>query len=504
VSGVSGANEFAREKVEEGGQAMSGIMNHIAQGQSMPVLLVDGIEHTPHLAGTLSLLERGVTVTIPFVQGEAQFASVEAWFRNHEVPHHLFAYSNNLRMSLFGCGWAGSHERHTAISSAEGTISVEEALMARWEGAFDEPLAIKEVRSEMDGLHEFARLTSITRDIETTGEGWTLNNKLLITVDARDGMEWTQGEATMVIATSWKEEGGRDLHVLDKATLTSTFETPRPFRQHLAEQRKFVALLSLIFGKPVSFRRHVVRDENLRTRTVDGSAHGYTSVELISSQTVRDYSTTTDEDDFKWPLTRMSLLSSETLTRWGESYEGWARFLLPTVSLLRFKSLFMENNLINAAMSFEAFGKHIVTSVDGEDVTYHHGRPATATYVLRGVKTLSIDWSAVAPDESAVARGITKFYNALKHPNNLEFPDSLETLILSEIAVGVIRLLALHTVMTAEEYAQVDLTQVFRRPFEYARQNNLRLTESGQFETIADDSSSSAATNSVPPGITLG
>ncbi len=464
------------------------MIGHLQVGQSLPVLLVDGVDDTPHLAGTLSLEERGVTVTVPYVQGETQFEAVEGWFRQHEVPSHLFAYSNDLRMSLFGCEWAGSHERHASVSSAEGRISVEEALMGHWEGAFDEPLLIKQVRSEMDGLYEFARLTSIARDVESTGEGRTLNNKLLITVEGVDGLEWKQGNATMRIATSWSENGGEDLVVVDKATLTSTFENPRPFIEHLSEQRKFVALLSLIFGKPISFRRHIVRDENLRTRTMDGATHGYTSVELISRQTVRDYSSPYDADDFKRPLTRMPLMTSETLTKWGESFDGWVRFLLPTTSLLRLKNLFMENNLINAAMSFEAFGKHIVDFAEGEGVTLkRNGDASTSTFVYRGIKTLGLGWDAVAPSEVALARGIANFYNGTKHSNSLEFPDTLQTLILSEIAVGAIRLLALHTVMTPDEYARVDLTQVFRRSFEYARQSNLRLNEEGEFVVVESE-----------------
>jgi hypothetical protein len=437
------------------------------------------VEDTPWVVGTLTLTERGVRVALPYIAHEDQFKTVSEWIEGKTPPENLSVHTNDLQMSLFGLRYGGDSQNLTH-GTAQGFIDVEEALMRQRDGNLHDPLLVEEVQSEIDGLIEWSRLSSVTSTFNSTGEGRTLRNTINYTLDGVEGLSWKQGDATLTISNSWQTRRSRGIQIDDRGVLVSTFDEPRPFKDHLAEQRKLVALLSLIFGTTIAFRNHQIRDSRFAQKAMDGTVHGFPHVELISRQTVRDYASEKPSDeDLRFPLIRMSDLTPETLKKWGESYESLARFLLPVVGLLRVRNLFVENAVINATMSLEAFGKDIVTLVDGEKVTYWRNRPTTATYILRGIKTLSLPWESIAASEVGLARAIANNYNSIKHPDRGDFPDSFHTQILGQIATGIARLNTLKLVASEGEYVKVDTETIFRNPIELFKLNNLFIGADG-------------------------
>lgn len=446
------------------------------------------------MVGTLTLTEDGVDVAVPYLLDDPQFASVQQWFESKTAPSQLLAISTELRMSLFGSRFTHGPLSYSDFSTSEGRILVQEAVMKRWEGDFHAPLLVEEVKSEMDGLHEFSRLSSITRKAISTGEGRDRRNVIDYKVEGVDGLEWTQGQARMKISTSWLDHGGNDIAVRDRSVLTSKFDSPRSFREHLVEHRKFVSLLSIIYGKPIAFRQHDIRDTNVAMKTMDGTIHGHPWTELISRQTIADYSTERPERmELFYALIRMPQLSSKTLSRWGNEYDARSRFLIPLTGLLASRDGYVENTAINAAMSLEAFGKGIATLIDGEAATYDsRNRATTATYVFRGLRALGLSW-AIAHSDVGLARAIARNYNTIKHPKG-DFPDSLHTKVLGSISVGVARLLALQLVMTVEEYASVETSFPFREAIALAGNNGLFVEEDGTMRDARAASGQSAVT----------
>lgn len=456
------------------------VLSHLEVAAVLPVLLIDGVEGTPHVVGTLTLTETGVEVVIPYVPGAAEFAGAEGWFDQKSPPRNLTAASVDVRMALFGCSFHGVSQSFGSVSASEGRVSVEEALMRDFDGNSDDPLLIEEVQSEIDGLSKWSRLNSVTMTPESTGEGRTLRNVFTYRVEGVDGLIWKQGEATLEISTSPHGTSGEGVQITDRVVLTSKFKTSRPFEDHLAEQWKFVAFLSMMFGCPISFRKHEVRDGNVTLRTMDGVARHFPFTELISRQTVGDYSKIQpSKEELAFPIIRMPALTAETLTKWAENYDGWSRFLLPMVGLFRLRDNFIENRAISAAMSLEAYGKGIASPVMDEEVSYYRERPTLASYVFRALTALALPWSQVAVSEMGLARAIAKNYNGIKHPQD-EFPNSLETKILSDISVGIVRILALKLVTSPEEFARADTTQQFRQAFELARANKFEIDNDGK------------------------
>lgn len=411
---------------------------HLELGAVVPALFVDGVEATPWVVGTLTLTDTGVRVALPYLTQIDQFKTVSEWIDGETPPYNLLVESADLRMSLFGLSYSG-HSQNLVSGTALGLINVEEAVMQPRDGNPQDPLLIDQVKSEIDGLIEWSRLSSVAYTNSSTGQGMDLRNTITYTVKCADGLSWTQGDATLTVSTSWNGNHAPGIQVDDRGVLTSKFSEPRPFRDHLAEQRKFVAFLSVIFGAPISFRNHQIQDSRFTNQTIDGTVHGYPYVDLISRQTVREYATDKpSKDDLRFPLISMPSLSSTTLTKWGESYDSWARFLLPVVGVLRVRNLVVENVAINAAMSLEAFAKGIVTSTEGEAATYRDNRPVTATYIYRGIKALGLNWDSIAASDVGLARAIAKNYNSIKHPGNQDFPDAFNTRILAHISMGVV------------------------------------------------------------------
>lgn len=453
---------------------------HLELGAVVPALFVDGVEATPWVVGTLTLTDTGVRVALPYVTQLDQFETVSEWIDGETPPTNLLVESKDLRMSLFGLRYSG-HTQSLGSGTALGLIDVEEAVMKPRGGKLQDPLLIDRVKSEIDGLIEWSRLSSVAYTYSSTGQGMDLRNTLTYTVKSVDGLSWTQGDATLTISTSWDGDSERGIRVDDRGVLTSKFSKPRPFRDHLSEQRKFVAFLSVIFGAPISFRNHQIQDSRFSLQTIEGTVLGNQYVELISRQTVREYAVERpSKEDLRFPLISMPTLSPATLTKWGESYDSWARFLLPVVGVLRVRNLVVENVAINAAMSLEAFAKGIVTSAEGEAATYQRNRPVTATYIYRGIKALGLNWDSIAASEIGLARAIAKNYNSIKHPGNQDFPDAFHTRTLAQISMGVVRLNALKLVASEEEYSKADVSTVFREPTELFKLNDRFIDAEGR------------------------
>lgn len=453
---------------------------HLELGAVVPALFIDGFPETPWVVGTLTLTDSGVRVALPYVRKLDQFKTVNEWIDGETPPANLQVESMDLRMSLFGLRYSG-HSQNLGQGTGLGLIDVEEAVMQPRDGELQDPLLVEKVESEIDGLIEWSLLSSVTSSFSSMGEGRDYRNTFVYTVTTADGLAWKQGDVTLSISTSWDGDNNQGISVYDRGVLISTFDEPRAFKDHLAEQRKFVGFLSIMFGTPIAFRKHKIQDSRFTLKTMDGTVRGYPHVELISRQTIRDYATQKPSAaELRFPLINMPLLSPETLTKWGENYERWARFLLPAVGVLGMRDVIIENRAINSAMSLEAFAKGIVTSVAGESATYQNNRAVTATYIYRGLKNLGLNWEAIAVSEVGLARAIARNYNSIKHPGSQDFPDAFHTRTLTQISIGVNRLNALKLVASEEEYAKADVSSLFREAIDVFRLNNLYIDGDGR------------------------
>ncbi|WAH97789.1 hypothetical protein [Arthrobacter sp. MMS18-M83] len=456
-------------------------------GSSMSGLLVDGVDGTPWTAATLSVTDQGVQLTVPFVYGDSQFQEVSRWLDAEDGRTNLIFRSHELNVSLFGLRISSRQVQFGGVS--EGQLIADDAVMMHRDGAVADILSVEELRSEIDGLLEWSRLSSVKFVPTSLGERRERRNTVTATIEQAEGIEWNQSDAHMQVATSWQVRPSRGFQVDEFGALTTVFSDARPIKDHLHEQRKFVHLLSILFGHGMSFRRHEVRDKRFNNR-INGQVISEPFVDLITSSTFREtQSDKPSQKDLLYPMVFMGHLQPFHLAAWSKSYEQIGRALHPILEIFRSPNAVLENRAINAAMSLEALGKGLVSKVDGEEATYRNGRyPSTGTYVLR---CLSYANRPCKPEtlerQIAFARAIARNYNSIKHPGEIEFPEFLHTFMLSQLAVSIARYSIVRLTLGDDIYTNVDPDAPFQEAEGLLTANGLTMDSDGKISIVVPD-----------------
>lgn len=427
-------------------------MNRLEFDDSLSGLLLDGVQDTPYVGATLRFTGgSGMTVEVPYLSNRAvaQFGHVQAWFRDQSPPANMLLLVPDGAISLFDIGWSGHSENWGGQRASIGSLRPDLVVLGDRDGALWEPLVMGEMRSRIDGLNEWSRLSAVSSDRRTDDEGRVQSVTLLLRRD--DGITWQQGEATMSIRAGWfhsPEQDGyeRKTTVDDNVHIESKFSSgPMPFWEHFVEQRKVANLMVFLFGRPLSFREHKLRDDRFSSRMLDGRIHAHPLTEIISRHTYRDRRVEVpSKKELGHPIAHMAQIGVEGLTAWSEKYEQWERFILPSVSVLSRTGRFIEDVIISTSMSIEAAGSIIGERPD-ERATWSRGsKPTTATYVYRCLDLLDVRWPERIGSRVGLARAVANSYNAVKHYDRGEFPDHDESYVVSEVNQMIVRLLAIH------------------------------------------------------------
>lgn len=432
-------------------------IEHLELGESLAGLLVDGAEETPFVGATLRLLDTGVQVEIPYLPGFVveQFAHVDLWFRRMQPQENLLLRTRDGAVMLYGCRWAG-HSEASGSRIGSGRIAPQETLLYERDGPLDKPLTVKTCRTRMDGLNHWSRLSAVRSESRTDELGRT--QALNISVASPEHVEWAQGDATLRVRTHWttseQSNGYARSHVIaHNVVIESEWAEPRPFFDHLTEQRKIAHLLIFVFGTALSIREHRVQDETISARFVGGEIAEHPFVELISSHTIRERAQPIPADKkLGRPLLVLQEIGAAGLAQWAGMYEQWERFILPAVAVIGRRQRFTEDVVMSTSMALEAAGQ-ILGRRPGEQATYSNGRrrPTMATYVYRCLDLLGVNWGDYIHSQVGLARAVSNNYRRVKHADNGAFPDHAETYLVSVINELVVRLLAAYLTGAADE-----------------------------------------------------
>lgn len=436
-------------------------MRRLEFGDSLAGLIIDGVDGTPFVGATLRLTrDQGVVVEVPYLSSSAveQFEHVRTWFDSQSPPKNLLLLTPEGTISLFDIQWSGHSENWGGRRASIGTMRPMLTVLGDRDGALADPLLMDEMYSRLDGLNEWVRSSAVTEERETDEESRVQGVTIRLHKD--EGVTWQQGEATMSLRAGWyhsPEQDGytRKITVENNVTLQSKFESgARPFWDHFVEQRKVANLMVFLFGRPLSFRDHKLRDERYTARLNGGRIYAYPLTEIISRHTYRERRPDVpSKKDLGRPIAHMVQVGAEGLTTWSENYETWERFILPSVSMIGRTGGYLEDVVMSTSMSMEAAGG-ILGECPGERVTWSRGRtpkPTTATYVYRCLEVLDVLWPERIRDRVGLARAIANNYNDVKHYDRGDFPDHDESYVVSEINQMIVRLLALHVAGRGDE-----------------------------------------------------
>ena len=98
----------------------------------------------------------------------------------------------------------------------------------------------------------------------------------------------------MSLRAGWshaREQDGYDRKTVihDNVAIASTFNSENAsFQDHFTEHRKVAVLMTFLFGRQLSFRKHSVRDGLFTLRAGNGHAYSTPLTEVISRGTYRE------------------------------------------------------------------------------------------------------------------------------------------------------------------------------------------------------------------------
>jgi hypothetical protein len=457
-------------------------------GDSVAGLLLDGVADTPYVGATFRLVSpHGVTVEVPYSprHTDEQFANVDEWFSEQTPPNNMIMYTPEGTVSMFDIAWSGHSENWGGTNASLGKLRPHEVVLAAREGDLTDPLTITELHSYLDALSAWSGASSITTDHETD------ENHRVQTVNIRmtggQVLSWRQGAATMELRAQWTHDPVRDglgrvTTLRDSVTLVSTFKPgSASFWDHFVEQRKLATLLVFIFGKPISFRRHQVRDERFAAR-LGGNGEVYDSPlrELLSFRSIQERARPLlATNDLTTPLVYLSNVGADGLATWSDSYEAWARFIVPSAGVLNRRGAFVEDIVLSTGMSLEAAGG-LIGEREGERPTWHRGRPTMATYVFRCLQELGLEGPASAESITGLARAVANNYNDLKRADRGEFPDQVKSYLVSQVNRLVVRALAVSLTSSSAELREVlQQSREMSKIHELFDLNGMRITDDG-------------------------
>jgi hypothetical protein len=457
-------------------------IDKLVAGDVLSGFVIDGVEATPYVVGTLTRDDEGVEVMVPYVPGlpSGQFEVARKWFEDEALQSNFLFETKDGAVSLFECRISSRTMGGTSLGQFRPT----EIVLSRRTGDLGDELRLREVQSTLDGLAEWTRLRAAHQKADVDDQ--SLVKKVTVEVETREEITWTQGDVTMCLRTHWAGDNSKPgVHIDEWVVLSSRFEDSRPFHEHLRHQQKVRSLVSLMLGAAVNFRKHEIRDIRFAREMPDGSLVELFR-ELISRRTVGQYSQPFAD------LSRSRLetvahlpqISTASLTKWATMYDDWSRVIDPTVGLLSRPGAFAEDIVISTNLALEAAGQ-LLPKGAGEHALFGT-RKTTSRHVFRCLTSLNVDWSLAADSVYGLAEAIANNYNTIKHYDRGHMPDRYETYWVGQVSLLVVRMLVVNLLDDTGEIVR-SLGTGWRLPnlLRNLGDNNLHIDNVGKFVPIA-------------------
>ena len=411
--------------------------NELPVGTHRTGLLVDGVDGTPFVVGTLAHPSTGrIQCSVPFLpSADPQFEATNRWFdmRNGALPKNLLFEDEKGSVSLFGLRTQFS-SMGTGVSV--GKFNAQAIVFARTEGSLAEEFTVRALRTKMDGLSDWVAAQAISARSIADEEGRLTG--LNVSVESPAEIQWNNGDVQLALDVHWNWTGGRELKVEEYVLLRTEYlhrkATPA---EHLQQHRMVRALLTISSGSTIAYREHWIKDDDFPLRMLNGAKADIPWQRAIFNQTVGDhYTESPSETHMLRSMVSFEHLGPSGMESWARVYQLWRRPIDVLFGLLSKPVRFIEDRLLAASMAIEAAG-HLIGPIEGEPGS--RGRNvAFATQVYRCLRTVEFNPTGIAASEEAFALAAASVYRRIKHPEH-EMPDSLHSWLISHVLVVVVR-----------------------------------------------------------------
>lgn len=396
--------------------------NGLASGDVRVGHISDGIDEGPVQSGTLTFdEEHGAQLLVAYLRdkpGEEapQFERTSTWFRftdDSKPPKTLLFFDSRGIVTLVDNRFGGA----SLGSYPLGRLRPQVVIFER-PRTFKEEYRVRDFKSTIDGLEEFAGFRPINFETVRSEDGY----RTTIAIEPTERIEWEAGgfHYTIRANVAWRGQDGRSFELVDSqphvATTSEAGATPH---DHLAAQWAVRALLVLIYGTKLAWRSHQLRDEEFPTWMLSGDVHPPNFVDVHLAGTVKQHRWPEPElASLQFPSIGLIDLGSEGMRKWVELYadEVFERAVQPAVEVINGATSFLEPQLMMLAISLDRFGH------------FRRGdrrRRAMWENIEKCLIDAQLDWPEIG-SQRGIAMAISNINNDLKHPDRERYPETKE------------------------------------------------------------------------------
>lgn len=362
---------------------------------------------------------------IPFLLGEPQFARTAAWFKSYDPPKALIYLDDKGFVTLTDVRWAG----HSGGGRSTGRLRADTAIFSKPRRLKDQ-YKVREMRSLIDGLAEFAMFQPVRTNWDSIGAG----ENLTVTLDASEAVTWRSAGFSYTIRSSapWSGVDGQQFQVESAPYVATSRSSGATANEHLTAQWPIRALLSMITGERVAWRVHRIKDQSFPVWMASGDARPEQPVETRLSRTTRDHeSKAVDHSRVALPWLRLSDLGSRGMKRWTDLYADdlFRRGIEPIAEVLNGASKFLEPQLMMTAIALDYMDFRRDAS---------RSRRTLARRIEGCLTAARLDWPQIG-SRAGIAKAIARLNNDLKHPDRLNRPSEVELHCLTDLAIVIAR-----------------------------------------------------------------
>lgn len=364
---------------------------------------------TPMLSATLIFDERhGAQVLVPYVRGVPQFEEVRGWFRTMSPPSSMLFADNEGVVALVGVRWWGE----AGGNLVTGRLVVDTAIFGQ-PRRLKQEYRVRTLRSGIDGLEGFTNFHPVRYEYTDPGE------PIVVTLDESETVTWRSGGFTYGLRAIavWSGTRGRQLDVKSVPVLTTSCHRGATPHEHLRAQWAVRDLLLLAQGSKLSWRSHVIEDEQFPVLTLDGAEHGPEPAPTLFSSTVGQHALPEPRPiDLAFPALNLAALGGRGLQRWTDLYADdlFRRAVQPIAEVINGAATFLEPKLMMLASALDYFGYYRF----GDQ---RRRRPMHES-IRKCLDDAGLDWPDIGT-RAGIANAITCLNNDLKHPDRDRRPD---------------------------------------------------------------------------------
>lgn len=415
--------------------------NALEVGQSRIGLMVDGLPETPRIAAKLERDERGVELTIPFLDGHDDIYSY--WFsqdvvfgddpgrtkRRYEPPSSVSFYDAAGRVALVGSRVSGSQHVFGGTNVGEGRLRFDFTILGGMSGPAYE--RINGFRSEVEGLGTWVGLRSLkaeqTREAgRLTAVNFKLESPPTVRVTRRLNAEfranWRYGHGP----------GPDETTLSERLQIQTEIKRPADWDDHLSLHFAVRNLLRVVAWRALDFTSHEAMSSLDGVRTLDGKKHGDVWLSVLTPRTgiTTDAPTTLRQHDF---LFTFADVGAKGVGRWIDLVKKFERGLSPLIGLLDLEGASLEAHLAQVGIGFEMLGYDLliesgISKAQATKKSYADLASAVSSVVADVLPFSGADF----PDL------LRRTYVGVKHADNVR-PDTNETYLAYLEAIQVVR-----------------------------------------------------------------